>query len=890
MLLTKFHIPVTTTNVVRRSILFEKLNEGLDRKLILISAPAGYGKSTLVSDWINQYKILTVWYSIDKRDNDIVEFLSSLIQGIQTIYKDIGIGAIELLKSPQNINYENIVELLINDILKINNDLFLVLDDFHLIETKEIFNIISFILEHIPEKFHIVISTRSDPSFPLARLRSQNELVELRSSDLNFSINDINTLFNKNLKLDLSIDDVYLLESKTEGWIAGLQLTALTIQGRDNISDYLKKMAGNNRYIMDYLIEEVLSNQTEEIKHFLLKTSILEKFTASLCNEILKIDNSQILLESFEKENMFIIPLDNDKKWFRYHHLFADLLKQRLYFDYKEKIKEIHFIASNWLEKNNLIIDSIEHALKAEDTDKAINLLNKNVENLWINGHHAAILEFGNRLPDDKIISNPTFCIFYSWMLITAGKINIAEQYLNETEKVLNDKSTDEDYKDTLGKLSLTYALLFALLGKRNMVIKYSEQTIKNLSDKNSLWNGWAYVTFGDAYLMNANLAESEKSYSRAIEYAKKSNNQHLYITANFKLAHCLGRHGKYKSAAKICKEQFEYINAQEKNKTLYEHSLAGFYSLYGSLQLEWNKCDIALEYSEKGIELAKKANDISLKAISYVILINHYSSIGEINKAKSLLEELESDAAFNQTTPWISIHVTAWKAELLMHQGEIEKASEILLVYEEKLDEEINKKPEYILLRLAKLYIILHKGDKALKLLDELMILANEYDKYYLKYYAQILITKAYKVLNEHNKAKESLIKTIQFAQKENYIRLFIDEGPEIKELLDEIWKDCKTKTSDSLNLISMDYFTKLMSAFEAEKNRLKSHTDSDLSSRELETLKLIAENLTNQEIADQLYISITTVKTHVRNILLKLNAKNRSEAAIKAKEKGIV
>ena len=891
MLLTKFHIPAPTKNVVRRADLFEKLNEGLNRKLILISAPAGYGKSTLLSDWITQNKIPVIWYSIDKRDNNIVEFLSAIIQGLQSINKEIGEKSLELLKSPQNINTENIVESILNDILKINTDVFLVLDDFHLIEKTEIFDMISFILEHIPQQFHIIISTRSDPNLPIARLRSQNALIELRSPDLNFSTKDIFTLFSKSLKLNLSNDDVLLLESKTEGWIAGLQLTALSIQGKDNVSDYLKKLAGTNRYIMDYLIEEVLENQTKEVEEFLLKTSVLDKFTASLCDDILKIENSQDLLDSFNKENMFIIPLDNENKWFRYHHLFADLLNQYLIHKYKNELKEIHLRASNWFEQNNLIYEAIMHALKADDISRTMYLLNDNIESHWVGGDHTAILEFGKQLPEQKIIENTKFCIFYTWMLITAGKINIAEKYLNETEKIfINTKKDGDDYKDTLGKLAITYALLYAIQGNMKKVLKYSDQAIKNLSDKNSLWNGWAYIAIGDAQYMNSNLIESEDAYNRAIEYAKKVNNQYLQLTAKYKYALCLARHGRYKSAFQICKEQLVFLKSELNDENIYENYLAGFYNLYGAIQFEWNDWEEGLKNAIKGFELSKKANDISIKIFCYVNMINLYFSLGKLDIATEILEEIEANQEFKQTTPWLSIHVIAWKSELFMYRSEIEKASDILMRYEENLDESINKKPEIILLRLVKLYILQRKVDKALQLLSELKILANEYDKYYLKFYNHVLLAQTYKILNKNSKAKESLIKAIQLAQKENYIRLFIDEGHEIKELLDEIWKDNKTKTSDSLDLISMDYFKKLMAAFELEENRLKSKTDSDLSSRELDTLKLIAENLTNQEIADKLYISITTVKTHVRNILLKLEAKNRIEATNKAKEKGII
>jgi LuxR family maltose regulon positive regulatory protein len=258
MLLTKLHIPPARNNIVHRSVLHEKLNIGMSRKLILISAPAGFGKTTVVSDWIDQTKIPAAWFSLDNGDNDPVDFLSYIISGIQSIHKEFGQAALKLLNSPNKPSVESIASLLINEILNINQNFLLVLDDFHLIKSKEVINLISYLLDHIPGNIHLVILTRSDPALSLSKLRSQHQLVDLRSSDLSFSANDISILFNKKLKLGLSIEDVISLETKTEGWIAGLQLTALSMQGREDISGFIQDLKGDNRYIMDYLMEEVL--------------------------------------------------------------------------------------------------------------------------------------------------------------------------------------------------------------------------------------------------------------------------------------------------------------------------------------------------------------------------------------------------------------------------------------------------------------------------------------------------------------------------------------------------------------------------------------------------------------------------------------------------------
>ncbi len=364
MLLTKLHIPSPPRNLVHRSKLFDKLNKGLNNKLILISAPAGFGKTMLISDWIDQNKIPAAWYSLDNSDNATEDFLSYIILGIQKINTNFGAGALKLIQSSNSPNPESIASMLLNDILNINQDFLLVLDDFHVIVKREILEIVDYLLEHLPQNVHIVISTRSDPSFALARLRSQHQLLELRSSELSFSVNDISILFNKKLKLGLSIKDIESIESKTEGWIAGLQLAALSIQGYKDASVFIKNFTGNNRYIMDYLIEEVLKTQSDDVKDFLLKTSILEQISAPLCDAVLDKDNSQSIIEELEKNNIFIFPLDEIRHWYRYHHLFADLLKQRLLMVDNSPITEIHNKACNWFEQNEMFEYAIEHALK----------------------------------------------------------------------------------------------------------------------------------------------------------------------------------------------------------------------------------------------------------------------------------------------------------------------------------------------------------------------------------------------------------------------------------------------------------------------------------------------------------------------------------------------
>jgi LuxR family maltose regulon positive regulatory protein len=568
VLLTKLHIPPAGDNIVHRPELYEKLNIGLNRKLIVISAPAGFGKTVLLSDWIHQHKISTAWFSLDNGDNDPVEFLSYIISGIQSIHAAFGQSALKLLKSPNEPSPESIIGLLINDILKINQDFLLVLDDFHLITNHEILKLVTFLLERIPGNIHIIISTRSDPSLPISRLRSQNQLVELRSSDLSFSANEISDLFNRKLKIKLSIDDVYSLETITEGWIAGLQLTALSIRGREDISRFIRDLKGDNRYILDYLMEEVLKIQTDDIREFLIQTSVLEQMSAPLCNKVLNRNDSGLILETLDKNNMFIVPLDDERHWYRYHHLFADLLKQRLQQKDQMLIIDIHDKACDWFEQNNMVDLAIEHALEIKNYEKGNQLLGEIVESMWENGLHAAILKYGDLIPDELIKNNPEFCLYYAWILISAGKLEQAKPYLTSAENIITNRLTDKnisgeniDYnKNLLGRIFVAFAYLNSNKEHPERIIEYCEKAMENLKGDNPLWFSWIWFSYGIAYYSGGDIQESNKAFKNAWEYGKKSGNLYLISTIAFRVADIEQQLGHYKSAYKKCSDLLTFM------------------------------------------------------------------------------------------------------------------------------------------------------------------------------------------------------------------------------------------------------------------------------------------------------------------------------------------
>lgn len=894
MLVTKLHIPSISTNLVHRTLLFDKLNKGLDRKLIFISAPAGFGKTTILSDWITQNKISTAWYSIDNRDNDPAEFLNYIISGIQTVKHDFGIRSQELLNAPQKPNIETIAGMLINDALEINHDFLVVFDDFHLIKSDDVFGIVKFFLEHSPPHMHLVISTRSDPPLPMARLRSQNQLIELRSTDLSFSAKDITLFFNKKLKLGLSASDVLSLESKTEGWIAGLQLAALSMQGRDDLSEFIKDFAGDNRYIMDYLIEEVLNMQSDEVKNFLLHTSILEQISAPLCDTVLNIKNSQSILDSLDKNNMFIIPLDTERHCYRYHHLFADLLKQRLLLKDKSIAKRIHNKACDWFEQNKMYKFAIGHALEINNYEKSTRLLSEMVEDLWESGQHIAIMKYGDIMPDDVIKNNPQFCLYYAWTLIEAGQIEKVDPFLLSAEKIvrnlIDDKgSSAEDkqyHQKLLGKISVAFAYLNSHFEHSEKIFEYCKLAMENLTEDDSLWFSWAWFSYGVAFFSMGDLPQSNEAYEKALEYGKKSGNIYLISTIVIRLAESEQQLGHYKSAYKRCHDLLRFLKEKGYSQiTKAEWTFASLYFVLGVTEFTWVEMDKAYENVKIAYRLSKSGKDIYLK----IFILMFYSVLLKLfgdSEADDRINELEGIMSQNSTSPFLTSMYVGWKIYVLMLSDQIDRANDVILEYGFTLDKKKTHSNEAAYLAYARILILQYKLDDAEFLLSELYELAFTGKRIERLIDIKILYAILYKFKGDHKNAVTNMVDAMEFASDENLISYFLLNTEDTDDLMKEAFKIQATRKTK----IAKEFVDKLQLAIDKSRKRKKNNEESDISTRELDTLKLIAEDLTNQEIADRLFISLNTVKSHVKNILLKLEVDNRMQAVARSKEQGII
>lgn len=894
MLLTKLHIPPAGKNIVHRPELFEKLNEGLKRKLILISAPAGFGKTTIVSDWINQYKIPTAWFSLDQGDNDPAEFLIYIISAIKSLEPAYGDGAIRLLNSPNSPSAESIASLLINEILNINQNFLLVLDDFHLIRSNEVLNLVTYLLEHIPGTIHIVILTRSDPALSVSRLRSQGQLVELRSSELSFSVNEISVLFNKKLKLGLSSDDVNTLETKTEGWVAGLQLTAISMQGREDISRFIQDLKGDNRYIMDYLMEEVLKIQSDDIKEFLLQTSILEQMSAPLCNKMLNRNDSHLILEMLEKNNMFVIPLDEERSWYRYHHLFAELLKQRLKQKDTAVLTILHNTACEWFNNNAMPLFAIEHALKATNFEKSIQLLGQTAEGMWKNGQHAAILKYGDMLPDELIKTNPEFGFYYAWILIAAGKIHKAEPFLVSAEEITeeqikNKNSSNEDIlynKKLLGKIAVAFAYLNSHLEHSQKIFDYCKIAKDNLSEDNVLWYSWVWFSYGVAHFSKGDLRESNKAFNKAFEYGKKSGNIYLISTIAIRMAENEQQLGHYKSAYKKCSDLLALMKDKGYSEiTRTEWTFAALYFIMGISHFMWADMDRAYENIKMAYDLCKSGRDIYLNIFVLMVYSVVLKERGD-NELKNKIDEMELLMKENDAPPYLISMYIGWKIFFLIENNQIDEANRIASEYGLDTDKKKTHANEGAYASYARLLLAQNKLDEAEMLLSGLYELAESNNAIERMIELKVSYAVLFKRRGDHDKAILILIEAMEFASDENLLYYFINDHEDIKDILPRAVKMIASKNTG----IPATFVESITRAIENKEKSKKINTRTDLSARELDILKQITNDLSNQEIADNLFISLNTVKTHLKNLYVKLEVDSRKKAVDKAKKLGLI
>src|SRR5712691_11293513 len=565
ILATKLYIPRLRPNVVSRPRLLERLNEGLQRKLTLIAAPAGFGKTTLVSAWVAGCDRQVAWLSLDAGENDPRLFLTYLVAALQTIAPTIGEGALGVLQSPQPPPSESILTALLNEITTLPDHFVLVLDDYHVIDAKPVDMALTYLVEHLPPQMHLVIATREDPQLPLARLRARGHLTELRAADLRFTASEAAAFLNQVMGLNLSAEDIATLEDRTEGWIAGLQLAALSMQGHQDVPGFIRAFAGDHRYIVDYLVEEVLQRQPEPVRSFLLQTAILDRLSGPLCDAVTGQEEGNARLEALERGNFFVVPLDDKRHWYRYHHLFAEVLSAHLLAEQPDQVSTLHRRASEWYEQNGSVADAIRHALEAFDFERAAGLVERAVPAMGRSRQEATVLGWLKALPDELVRARPVLSVHYAGTLLLSGELEGVEARLRDAERWLDTKADmgelvlassaemvvvdEEEFLRLPGSIAVYRAASALAVGDVADTMKYARRVLDLVPEDDHLLRGSAAGFLGLAYWTSGDLEAAHQSYADCMARVQRAGHISDAIGCSIALADIRIAQGRLREA-----------------------------------------------------------------------------------------------------------------------------------------------------------------------------------------------------------------------------------------------------------------------------------------------------------------------------------------------------
>jgi len=875
LLTTKLYIPPLRPNVVSRSRLIERLNEGLHRKLTLISAPAGFGKTTLLSAWVEGIDRQVAWLSLDEGDGDPARFLTYLVAALQTIAPNIGEGVLGVLQSPQPPPIESMLTALLNDITTIPDHFVLVLDDYHVLDAKPIDNALTFLLEHLPPHMHLVIATREDPQLPLARLRARDKLTELRVTDLRFTPSEAAGFLNQVMGLDLSAEDITALETRTEGWIAGLQLAAISMQGHKDSTSFITSFTGSHHFVLDYLVEEVLQQQPERVQNFLLRTSILDRLCGPLCDAVLLGLNvsGQATLEYLERANLFIVPLDNERRWYRYHHLFADLLRQRLQqrsASERDGVAELHRRASQWYEDNSLTIEAFQHAVAANDVEHAERLVEGEGMPLQYRGPMISVLNWLESLPTTILDARPSLWVTYaSALTMTGHPISSVEEKLQAAEAALQKAEPDDKTRDLVGHIAAIRAMLAIPANQVETIIAQSRRALEYLHPNNLPVRATAHWTLGYAYQIQGDRAAASQAYTEVISISQASGNSMVTLGATT----CLGQVQEAENQLYLAAESYRRV-LQLVGDPPWPTACEAYLGL-ARVYYQWNDLDAAEQHGQKSFQLAMQMVSVDTPAACGVLLARLKLAQGDVASATALLAKAEQFARQHNFVHWMP-EVAAVQVLTFLHQGNLAAAAHLAQMHE---------------LPLSRARVHLAQGDTsaALAVLESWrgQMEAKGLQDERLKVMA--LQAVALQAHGEEDQAVQVLCDALALAAPGGFIRLFVDEGPPMAHLL----------SAAAASGMMPDYIGKLLAALEADAHKSEDTSSlpppaqpliEPLSPRELEILHLMAQGLSNQEMCEQLFLALSTVKGHNRNIFGKLQVQRRTEAVARARELGLL
>jgi LuxR family maltose regulon positive regulatory protein len=909
---TKLHLPFIRPGLVCRPRLQARIAEGLRGPLTLITAPAGFGKTTLVASCVAGCGMPVAWLSLDKNDNQAGRFLNYLVAALQQADNTIGSEAAQLLAAAHQAPPEAVLTSLINDLDAAGGEIALVLDDYQLINSQAVHEQVAFLLEHCPKTFHLVIATRSDPPLPLTRLRARGQMVELRTADLRFTEPEAAQFLNDFMGLSLDTGSVAVLEERTEGWIAGLQMAALSMRGREDVRGFIEGFSGTNRYIMDYLLEEVLASQSPEIQRFLLYTSILERLTAPLCDAVLANDEgakregddrstrseslfagqSASILEYLERANLFLVPLDDERIWYRYHRLFADLLRTQLQRSLgAQGVAQLHVRAAEWHAQNGSILEAIHHASMASDDERVERFIEQNYMELVSRGEQSWIRSWTGKLSKELVYSRPWLCIYEAYSHSWFGELDEADRLLEEAEKRIRSETSAPDARAMQGLLAYVKSRVTAMRGDIHRAIEFCLEAREYTPASNLALQLDTRITLGYEYFLNGDYANASPILHETIRLGITTGAVINTVAASCLMARLVAVQGllnKSYDTYQIAAQSIPEASGQHLGaRALVEIGIA-------DLLCEWNDLDAALVHIRQGLALLPlwgKADDWALAYITlariHLAQANRSDAIEAVEKATQLIQ---TRGVFSEARHAVEIaQVKLWLA-----QGDFQAAHRWAASQggRSRSDDRFRFENELTHITRARVLIAQNKPDEAIGLLSHLEETARSAGRMGRVIEILLLEALAMREIGDSERAILALTKCLTLAEPEGYVRVFLDEGPPMARLLRS---GLQRGTWDEPRLV--EYAGRLLAAFEEGGKpepaseppiQVNGHLPliEPLSERELEVLRLMATGLSNQEIARQLYLATGTVKAHLHNVYGKLDVQGRTQAIARARE----
>ena len=879
LLKTKLHIPHRRPDMVPRSLLIKQLNERIQRKLTLIAAPAGYGKTNLASEWTHSLQSedtsnnRITWLSLGEADSEPIRFLSYVIAALQQVAPEIGVGALSLFEMAQSPPINTVLNELINDIAGLDYHIMLVLDDYHVIRHLEIHEALRYLVEHQPHQMHLVITSREDPPLPLPRLRARGEMAEIRMHDLRFSLDETTQFFSHSMKLDLESEEISVLEVRTEGWIAGLQLAGIVLKNLPDHQAFMDTFSGSHRYVLDYLTDEVLQSQDEEVRQFLVQTAILKRFNTDICQAVTGNPNSQFILEQLEQTNMFIVPLDHERVWYRYHHLFADSLLTELS---KAEASELYKKASAWHEANDMIFEAVTYALDSADPEFMADMIDVALqqETIWSSGNLVLYSSWLEKLPAQVLANRPHLSLNAAFVLYQSGRFDDALQLIALAETDLAAQPASPEVENLLALVALYRGSIAAVRGDVEQAIELITFAQSRLPRADHMAHARAHFSLGVANEMSGQADDAAKNFLRASDKAQSAGVLHLAVHARCSAARVLIDQGRLHLAEQACRTAIDLAEGQR------FPPLGVALLILGGIALERNDLASAEQLLNEGIALSRQRMLLihTIAGMAFYIHLtvcqgNTAEFLNAIDEVNAILEEYDEEYDVDR----FYLVAAAHQARMHIFLADRQAVDQWAKAYQASRSDSPFEYAELTLVR----YLLMSGDYEAVpSIMQPLLDAARHEGRFRASMEIKLLFSRYCQDKGDIPTALKWLSEALEIAAPEGFIRIFLDEAP-VLELLPQV-----RETAPDL----VDAILGQQKSPDDVERPAQPQLPEPLTEQELNILALIVGGKTNQQIADELVVTLGTVKWHVHNILQKLGVNNRTQATIRAQELGLL